>query len=164
LANARFDEQCRSCQALQGIISLTNAPRILETPYWVIEHAHPTSIKGWLVLVLNRHCKALHDLTSEEFAAVGRLLPLACQALHETLHTEKEYVLQLAEGQGFHHVHFHIIARLPEWPETLRGPRVFAGLGEQVVNPLSSEELTALALQIRDYLMSHLNTMDERRS
>ena len=52
-------------------ISLTNAPRILETPHWIVEHGHPTEILGWLVLVLNRHCPAIHDLTAEELAALA---------------------------------------------------------------------------------------------
>lgn len=152
---ARFDDQCSSCRAIQGLISLTNAPRILETRHWIIEHAHPTSIRAWLVLVLNRHCEALHDVAPEEFAEFSQLLLLACQALHAVLNTEKEYVLQLAEGQGFQRVHFHIVARLPEWPDALRGPSVFAGLGNKVEQPLSSEELTPLALQIREHLLAH---------
>ena len=47
----QFDDNCGSCQSVQGKISLTNAPRILETTHWLIEHVHPTSIQGWLVLV-----------------------------------------------------------------------------------------------------------------
>ena len=63
----RFDNSCSSCQAIQGLITLTNTPRILETRHWVVEHVHSTAIKGWLVVVLNRHCHALHQLTAEEF-------------------------------------------------------------------------------------------------
>ena len=154
---ARFDENCGSCQAIQGHIPLTNTPRILETPYWIIEHVHPTSVQGWLVIVLNRHCGALHELTAEEFAEFGRLLPVVCRALHEILDTDKEYVLQLAEGKGFHHVHFHVIARLPDWPAELKGPGVFSGLGEQVETLLTSEVLTPLALRIREYLIACLD-------
>ena len=149
----RFDNSCSSCQAIQGLITITNAPRILETRHWVVEHVYPSSIKGWLVVALNRHCHALHQLTAEEFEEFGRLLPLLCQALHEVLKTEKEYVIQLAEGEGFNHVHFHVIARLPDWPESFRGPRVFSGAGENVENPLPGEVVTPLALEIREYLL-----------
>ena len=151
--NDRFDSSCNSCQAIQGRVSLTIAPRILETEHWIVEHLHPTAIKGWLVVVLNRHCSALHQLTSEEFEEFIRLLQLLCQALYDVLKTEKEYVIQLAEGEGFNHVHFHVIARLPEWPESLRGRRVFSGAGEQIENPLPGEVLIPLALEIREYLL-----------
>jgi HAD superfamily hydrolase (TIGR01662 family) len=149
----QFDDTCHTCQSVQGQLTLTNAPRILETTHWLIEHIHPTTIQGWLVLVLRRHARALHDLTPAESAELGRLLPLTCQALHHTLQTENEYVMQLAEKEGFHHVHFHVIARTPNWPENLKGPAVFSGFGLQVENPLPAETLTPLALTIRDYLL-----------
>jgi HAD superfamily hydrolase (TIGR01662 family) len=147
----RFDDQCVSCQSVQDKISLTNAPRILQTTHWLIEHVHPTSVRGWLVLVPRRHARALHDLTPAESAEFGRLLPLVCQALHHLLGTENEYVLQFAEGVK--HVHFHVVARLPDWPENLKGPDVFNGFGSTVEQPLSSQELTPLALAVRDYLL-----------
>ena len=132
MTNKAFDNDCGSCQAIQGLITLTNAPRILETPHWIIEHVHPTSVQGWLVIVLNRHCNALHQVTTDEFTSLGQLLQLVSQALHTILKTEKEYVIQLAEGKGFHHVHFHVIARLPDWPTSLTGPSVFNGFGSQI--------------------------------
>ncbi len=131
----RFDDKCKSCQAIQGLISLTNSPRIFETDHWIIEHLHPSSIEGWLVVVLNRHCGALHQLTEEEFTELGRLLRILSQALHEILRTEKEYVVQFAEGDGFNHVHFHVIARLPAWPESLKGASVFSGAGKRWIHP-----------------------------
>jgi HAD superfamily hydrolase (TIGR01662 family) len=149
----QFDGNCSTCQSVQGKISLKNAPRILETTHWLVEHAHPTSVQGWLVLVLRRHALSLHELTPAEAAEFGRLLPLACQALHLTLQTEKEYVMQFAEKEGFGHVHFHVIARLPNWPDGLKGPAVFSGLGAQVENPLPAETTAPLALAIRDYLL-----------
>jgi diadenosine tetraphosphate (Ap4A) HIT family hydrolase len=129
---------------------------VLETPHWVIEHVHPTSVKGWLVIVLNRHCSALHQLTADEFTELGRLMQALCRALHEILDTQKEYVIQFAEGEGFSHVHFHIIARLHDWPEFLTGSRVFSGLGQKVENPLSSEDLAPLVMKIRDHVLEHM--------
>ena len=152
----KFDDRCKSCQAIQGLISLTNSPRIYETDHWIIEHVHPTSIEGWLVVVLNRHCSALHELTEEEFTELSQLLRLLCQALHEILNTEKEYVMQFAEGEGFNHVHFHVVARLPVWPESLKGPGVFEGVDETIGTPLTGGVLTSIALKIKDYLLDHL--------
>ena len=150
-----FDAQCRSCRAIRGEIALTNAPRILETPHWIVEHGHPTEIPGWLILVLNRHCPAIHDLTTEEFAAFGAVLRRVSQALRAILGAEKEYVVQFAEADGHAHVHFHVIARLPDWPDALRGHRVFSAFGSNAVNPLPSAITTPLAEQIRDFLLAH---------
>jgi len=149
-----FDKNCQSCQALQNIVPLTITPRVLETPYWVVEHGHPTSIRGWLVVVLARHCSALHELTKDEWEDLSQLLSKLCQGLHKVLGTEKEYVMQLAEGEGFNHVHFHVIARLPDWPDDLRGRRVFSGLGLSVENALSANDLTPLVQELRAYLLS----------
>ncbi len=152
----KWDENCKSCQAIRGLISITNTPRILETPHWIVEHVYPTSIKGWLVVVLNRHCRALHDLIDEELLEFGKLLKFLCGALHEVLQTESEYVIQFAEGEGYHHVHFHVIARLQRWPDTLRGRKVMDAAGSDVKNPLSSEELMPLVSEIREYLQKYL--------
>lgn len=149
-----FDKNCQSCQALQNLISLTITPRVFETPHWVVEHGHPTLIRGWLVVILARHCRALHELTTEEWEDLGQLLPKLCQGLHKVLGTEKEYVIQLAEGEGFNHVHFHVIARLPDWPDDLRGKRVFSGLGTSAKDTLSADDLTPLVQELRAYLMS----------
>ncbi len=150
-----FDDQCGTCHALCGEISLTNAPRILETPHWIVEHGHPTEILGWLVVVLNRHCAAIHDLTPEELTSLGAVLGQVTRALHAILDTEKEYVIQFAEAPGHTHVHFHVIARLPDWPDALRGNRVFSALGSKATTPLSSAATTPLAEQIRAYILAH---------
>ena len=92
-----YADDCETCRALRGEIALTNAPRILETTHWVIEHAHPTSVRGWLVLVLARHCGAIHDLTAAELATLGPLLGLLGRALRQCLGAEKECVIQFAE-------------------------------------------------------------------
>ena len=154
----KWADNCKSCQAIQGLISITNTPRILETPHWVLEHVYPSSIKGWLVVALKRHCRALHDLTKEEMLEFGELLSITCQALHKVMRTESEYVVQFAEGEGYHHVHYHVIARLPDWPDTLRGWRVISGAGKAVTNPLQSEDLIPIVLEIREYLRNNLPT------
>lgn len=150
-----FDPHCQSCRAIRGEISLTNAPRILETPYWIVEHGHPTEILGWLVVVLNRHCPALHDLTAEEWLALSEVLGRVTRALHAVLDTEKEYVVQFAEAEGHAHVHFHVIARLPDWPDTRKGIRVFSANGSKAANPLPSAVTTPLVERLRDYILAH---------
>jgi diadenosine tetraphosphate (Ap4A) HIT family hydrolase len=152
----RWDDSCLSCQATRGMIRLSPAPRILETKHWVIEHAGSVSVKGWLVLVVKRHCTALHELTEAEMVELGKLTRFISRALHAILKTEKEYLMQFAEGAGFPHVHVHIVARLPKWPKRLRGPRVLKAMGEDVKGKLTEEEMTPLALEIREYLLKNV--------
>lgn len=127
---------CGSCRAIAGEIRLINADRLELDGHWRLEHAHPVAVAGWLVLVLRRHARALHDLTDDEAASLGRWLPAITRALHDATGCELEYVMQFAEGDGFHHVHFHLIARAPEWPSEYKGPAVFAAFG--VDDPISA--------------------------
>lgn len=154
--NSRLDPDCLTCQAQLGTVRLTNAPRILETLHWRVEHAHPTSIRGRFVVAATRHVPALHQLSQEEFASLTELLRLLCKAISEILGAEKEYIMQFAEAEGHNHVHFHVIARMPDWPLSLKGSSVFNGLGPAVERPLPTEELTPLAISFRNYLQERL--------
>jgi diadenosine tetraphosphate (Ap4A) HIT family hydrolase len=42
--------------------------QIFNGKYWLVEHAYPSNLVGWLVIVLKRHCEKLHDLEKEEWA------------------------------------------------------------------------------------------------
>ena len=79
-----------------------------------------------------------------------------CQGQHELYGTVKEYFMQYSEGEGFSHTHVHVIPRLPEWPNALKGPRVFSAMGAEVENALTDEERTAEALRLREYLLNNL--------
>ena len=57
--------------------------------------------------------------------------------LHAATGSEIEYLMQFAEGDGFHHVHVHVVARPADLPVELRGSRVFGALG--VADPVSRE-------------------------
>ncbi len=48
------------------------------------------------------------------------------KALHAATECELEYVMQFADGEGFQHVHFHLVARARDWPAEYKGPKVFA--------------------------------------
>jgi diadenosine tetraphosphate (Ap4A) HIT family hydrolase len=121
--------ECRSCRAIAGEIALTDSPRLELDEFWRAEHCHPVAIAGWLVLVLRRHARALHELTAAEAAALGHWLPALTRALHEATDCELEYVMQFAEADGFQHVHFHLIARTAEWPAVYKGPGVMRAMG-----------------------------------
>lgn len=95
---------------------------------WQVEHAYPTRLAGWLVVVLRRHREALHELDPAEFAELGPVLEATCRALREVVGCEKEYVACYAEIEGFRHVHFHVVPVAADMPEELRGGRSFAYL------------------------------------
>jgi diadenosine tetraphosphate (Ap4A) HIT family hydrolase len=151
----QYQPDCLTCQALQEKIRLTEAPPLIETGLWKVEHAYPTSVRGWLVMVPKRHCDAIHQLTVEELAEFGRLLGLCSRALGEVLGAQKEYVMQFAEQQGFSHVHFHLVARLPDWPASLTGAQVFSALGDKVKHPLNQDEVLPVAVELREWITAH---------
>jgi diadenosine tetraphosphate (Ap4A) HIT family hydrolase len=146
------DVECLSCRAVAGEIVLTNAPRLELDQHWRIEHAHPVAVAGWLVLVLRRHARALHELTDAESAALGRWLTVVPKALHHATGSELEYVMQFAEDEGFHHIHVHLIARMPGWNPAWRGPRVFGALGSHVADPISGAQATEVVELVGAYL------------
>ena len=58
--------------------------------------------------------------------------------------------MQFAEGDGFEHVHFHLIARSHDWPAQYKGPRVFAAWS--VTNPVSADEATRVIRAVGSHL------------
>jgi diadenosine tetraphosphate (Ap4A) HIT family hydrolase len=125
-----FKEDCLTCKSIQGIIHLSAYPRIYESKYWVVEHMSPCAIKGWIVVALKRHCTGLHELTSDEFIDFAGIAKQLCSTIKTLLNSEKEYMMQFAEGDGFGHVHFHIISRLTDWPLEFKGINVFNAINQ----------------------------------
>ena len=154
----KYDLDCWSCQNLMGTRRLTRAPRIYQGKHWIIEHAAETSIAGWIVIVLRRHAVALHELDDAEFEELNLLVRDCCRILHSRFSSVKEYVMQFAEAEHFDHVHFHLVPKLRNWPKELRGPGVFAALGEDTENPLSAEQITEAVHAIRSALAARTDT------
>jgi diadenosine tetraphosphate (Ap4A) HIT family hydrolase len=145
--NIKDSTECWSCPSLTGERRISPGPFIHEGRYWVVDHAYPTRLPGWLVLVLKRHAEALHDLSSEETAEMGDLIRRACQVLRAVTGCQKEYVLLYAEAPHFAHLHVHVVPRATDLPDDLRGPRVFGLLSaEDAVPP---EAIRALSEELR---------------
>ena len=127
-------ETCPICQALSSENRRLPGLTLYAGRYWVVEHAYPVKLTGWLTIVLKRHAEALPDLTDGEFEELAALQKLTGQALHETFGCAKEYGISLAETEGFRHLHYHVVAHAPDLPPALQGTRVFqmfrAGEGE----------------------------------
>ena len=52
-------------------------------------------------------------------------------------------------GEGFAHLHIHVVPRMPDFPPEVRGPRVFAFLRDSPDEWLPDPELDTVARQVR---------------
>ena len=120
--------------------------------HWLVEHAYPCGMKGWLVLLPDRHVHAIHELTNEEMEEFSEIFFRLPKALHNLLDTEKEYVMQLAVGEGFTHVHFHIVAKPKNLLKKYEGIKIFALKND--VKSLSKEEIKKFCKLMREELIN----------
>jgi galactose-1-phosphate uridylyltransferase len=90
-----------------------------------------------------RHIEALHELTKEEFQELAEIEYKLVQVMHTDPSVQKEYLMCFAEGEGFHHVHIHVVPKPVDLPAHLKGPRVFALLTVDEENAIAAQELTA---------------------
>jgi diadenosine tetraphosphate (Ap4A) HIT family hydrolase len=117
-----------------------------------VEHAYPVKILGWLVIVLKRHAEALHELTAAEFAELTQLQAKVIPLLHAELHCEKEYLSCYAEMEHFRHIHVHVFARPPNWPDELKGGHSFALLKVTPEEAVPPAEIITFCELFRDKL------------
>jgi diadenosine tetraphosphate (Ap4A) HIT family hydrolase len=115
----------------------------------VVEHAYPTRLPGWLVIVLRRHVEALHELHPEEFAEFARVLEHTCRVLHQAVGCDREYVACYAEVDHFRHVHFHVVPRAADLPKEFVGTRSFAFLQVSEAEAVPREEIRVLCESLR---------------
>ncbi|HKP51538.1 MAG TPA: HIT family protein [Chloroflexia bacterium] len=116
---------CYSCKSISGEKRISPGPTIHEGEYWLVEHAYPCGMVGWLVIILKRHAEALHELSLEESRELGKLQHRVAIILHQMLDCEKEYVACFGEAAHFNHIHFHVIPKPRDLPDELRGPGIF---------------------------------------
>jgi diadenosine tetraphosphate (Ap4A) HIT family hydrolase len=148
---------CRTCSSVSGENPISPAPPIFVGKYWSVEHAWPTSMVGWTVLVLRRHAEALHDLTQDEFAELGELLRSVTPTLRRETGCLKEYVSCYAEAEGFSHIHVHVVPRSADLPFELRGPNVFSLIGPDV-ETADREEVVRFCSAARELVTVEMGT------
>ena len=137
---------CLICRSNQGAERISPGMPIYEGDSWIIEHAYPTSLEGWLVIVLKRHAEALHELSREEARELGILQWATARALAAETDCMKEYAVFFAEGPGFSHVHVHMVPRAPDLEPQFRAGGVFAKLRpepEDVLPPATVQRVCA---------------------
>ena len=136
--------ECLSCLSLSGEKRISPGPFIYQGQYWLVDHAYPTSYLGWLVIVPRRHVEALHELTRAEFAELAEIQYRVAQVMGAESGITKEYLMCFAEGEGFYHVHIHVVARPADLALEFKGPRIFTFLAVDAARPaVPAAELTA---------------------
>lgn len=137
---------CYACEQ-----SAPDAPlreQIVRAPGWRVAHDFNSSLQGWLVIVPDRHTRALDELTPDEATTLGSLLRKASIALKTVTGCEKTYVMLFAEAERFSHLHVHLVPRMPDQPDDRRGPRVFGYLEDGAA--LSPDRRDDIAIALRD--------------
>ena len=142
---------CTTCELIAARDAGTAPPwdRIIRTEHWDIVHAHPTSLLGWLCLVLRRHVEAIDELTEAEADELGPLLRNLSRFLRADRECTKTYVMQFAEHPQHPHVHFHVVPRMPDLPIENVGPNVFNYLGVEDDARIDDAAMNDLADRMR---------------
>jgi diadenosine tetraphosphate (Ap4A) HIT family hydrolase len=140
---------CLVCHNNDHFDELPPRERIAADSHWRVAHAFNTSLPGWLILVPRRHVTSIADLTDAEAAALGTWQVRLSRALREVTGCVKTYVVQFAEQQGFAHVHFHVVPRMPDISVDHRGPAVFHHLNRSPEQSIDDEQRDNLAYSVR---------------
>ena len=116
---------CYSCRSNSGEKRISPGIQIFNGKYWLVEHAYPTGLLGWLVVVLKRHCEELHNLRKEEMLELAEIQYYSIQSLNKLYNPKKEYCSCFAEMDGFKHIHYHIIPKTKEFLDENNGTKAF---------------------------------------
>ncbi|MFZ2781623.1 MAG: HIT domain-containing protein [Rectinemataceae bacterium] len=139
---------CYSCKSNSGEKRISPGKQIFEGNYWVIEHAYPTGLLGWIVIVLKRHCEELHNLKKEEWNELADIQYRLLKALNDELEIRKEYFACFAELEGFKHIHFHVIPKTKEYIDEYKGTKAFQYLKIEEEKCISKNQIIALCENI----------------
>lgn len=145
---------CLSCLSLSGEKRISPGEQIYNGSYWVVEHAYPTGLLGWVVIVLKRHTDKLHELTIEEWRELRDINFKIIKILHRLLETEKEYSCCYAEGEGFKHIHFHIVPKGKDYIPEYKGAKSFNYLKVSEKESVPKEEIIDLCRKLK-FELSH---------
>lgn len=148
------NEECRICSSNVGTSRISPGLPIFLGRWWRVEHAYPSALPGWLVIVLERHAEALHELTELEAEELGRLQLAVAKVLRAELDCAKEYALSLGEGPGFSHLHFHMVPRARSLQREARGVGIFQYLNAPASEVVMPESVAELCRQLRDPIAS----------
>ncbi len=140
--------RCLACDQ-QAAVSLPPREDVVHTDNWRVAHAFNSTLPGWLVLLPTRHVASFTELTPEAADELGGLVRRLGTALQAVTGCVKTYLMQFSEAEGFSHLHLHLVPRLPDHPEDVRGPRVFAYMTDDQTQWLPVMERDTIALSVR---------------
>lgn len=143
---------CYTCAQEQQFDRLPVRERIAFDEHWRVAHAVGTVLEGWLVVVPRRHVITVAELTDAEADRLGTWQVRLSRALHQVTGCAKTYVVQFAEAEGFAHVHFHLIPRLPDHPHDLRGPAVFSCLAGPQEERVTAQRMDSIGESLQRIL------------
>lgn len=146
--------ECLTCLNISGERRISPGPYIYEGTYWIVDHAYPTTHLGWLVILPKRHIEALHELSREEFQELAEIQYKLVQVMHMDGAVQKEYMMCFAEGEGFSHVHIHLVPKSYDLPAELKGPRIFGRLAVDNEHAIPASELTAFCEEFTRKLLA----------
>lgn len=144
--------ECYACRSNERVGELPARELVAADEHWRVAHAFDSGLAGWLVIVPRRHVVSIADLTDAEAAGLGVWQVRLSRALRAVTGCAKTYLMQFAEKEGFAHVHFHLVPRMPDLPADRRGPRIFAYLGVPDGERVTDREQDALAVALRTEL------------
>lgn len=143
--------ECYTCKSISGQQRISPGPTIYAGEHWLVEHAYPCSMRGWLVIVLKRHVEALHELSPAEFSEMSELVEKTVRTVRKHFECEKEYVACFAEADGFNHVHVHVIAKPQNLPQELKGTSIFGMLKASEREPVAPDEIKQVCEELQGY-------------
>ena len=143
-------KECISCSSNSRKKRISPAEPVYKGKHWIVEHAYPCGMVGWLVMLPKRHVESLHELRDAENREFGIVFPKVIKALHKETKCEKEYIFQIAKAEGFKHVHFHIVSRPKKLPKKYEGSNIFKLKND--VKILSKEKIIKFCNNVRERL------------
>jgi diadenosine tetraphosphate (Ap4A) HIT family hydrolase len=144
--------ECLICKSNSGEKRISPGPTIHDGKYWLVEHAYPTKIKGWLVIVLKRHSEALHDLSVDEFRELSIIESKIVHLQLIALNCEKEYISCYAEKGQFNHIHFHVFAKPRELSQEYMGINSIKLLDANEEEAIPKEEIIRICNELREQI------------
>ena len=144
--------ECFSC-AQHAAALLPPREDVVHTDHWRVAHAFNSTLPGWLVLVPTRHITSFTELTPQAADELGGLVRRLAAALEAVTGCLKTYLMQFSEAEGFTHLHLHLVPRLPDQPDDVRGPRIFSYLTDDETQWLTEAERDTISLSVRDAIM-----------
>jgi len=153
---------CLSCDSNLGIKRISPGDPIYKGNYWIVEHAYPSGVLGWNVIVLLRHCEKLHELSLEEWTELAKIQEAVTKSMHKIGKLEKEYLACFAEVEGFKHIHFHVIPKREDLPNEFVGTKSFqylkVGIEESIKENTIIEYCSEMRNDIEKYMKERHRT------